>query len=130
MYVTNLRKYFIFIQDTVKPHSPLSQVFPKDDCLPSRLKLHFQVGFKRTAEINNGDTKYVNVHTFASIVKHLLLKNNYNKGTLQSDTQYNPKLYWIKTVLSFSHLFLIHIKTWMKHNGFDSQFSFCLNVTE
>lgn len=123
MYVTDLRKYFIFIQNTVKPHSPLSQVFPKDNCLPSRLKLHCQVGFKRTGEINNGDIKYVNVHTFGSTVKHLLLKNKYNKGTLQSHTQYSPKLYWIKTVLASSHLFLIHIKTWMKHNGFDTLFT-------
>jgi len=81
LYVKNLRKYFIFIQNTVKLHSPLSQVFPKEDHVPSRLKLHFQVGVERTGEINNGDIKYVNIHTFASTVKHLLLKSSYNKGT-------------------------------------------------
>lgn len=65
---TNLRKHFIFIQNTVKPHRPLSQVFPKDDCLSSRPKLHFQVGFKGIRKIKNGDIKYVNTYTFASTV--------------------------------------------------------------
>lgn len=66
--VYNKWKHFIFIQNTVKPHRPLSQVFPEDGCLSSRPKLHFQVGFERIRKIKNGDIKNVNTYTFASRV--------------------------------------------------------------